>query len=95
MTPDYTTASALAAEFTAQQIRDMRKTALKVKMEGGTITRSYEGSSFTINLENCAQIIADCSAALDALAAAGAGDDPELTRCAPSVGVDFGYRQIS
>lgn len=95
MTSDKQTAAALAETFTAAQIRDYRTAALKVKLEGGTVTRSYEGSSFTINVDNCAQIIADCGAALGMITTAALGDDPDLTREPAGVGFDFSHRQCS
>ncbi len=92
MTPDRNTAEALAGTFTETTIKAYRRTALEVKMEGGTITRSYEGSSFTISRENCEQIIADCNLAISMLATADAGDDPDLTQEAVCKGFDFSNR---
>lgn len=95
MTPDRQTAQALTDTFTAAQIRDYRLQALKVKMEGGTVTRSYEGSSFTISRENCEQIIADTNEAISILAAADIGDDRDATRDGATVGFDFSTRWTS
>lgn len=92
MTPDKQTAEAIADTFTQSQIRDYRTTALKVKLEGGTITRSYEGSSFSISRENCEQIIADCSAALAIVAAVEAAETAELIQEPCGRGIDFSNR---
>ena len=63
-------------------------------MEGGTSTRNYEGSSMTISIENAAQIIADCNAALDYLAANASGQTPGLVDPPVNRGIDFSYRRI-
>lgn len=94
MTAHPETVAALADTFTRDQLRDYRTTALKVQLEGGTVTRNYEGSSFTISRENCQQIITDCNAALKSLDAMEAGDDPDLTREAAGVGIDFRHRRV-
>jgi hypothetical protein len=94
MTPDPATVRALAEEFTIEDLRDLRKAALKVRMEGGTVSRSYEGSSFSISLENCAQIIAETTAAIDAKRISADGDDPVLTQTPMGAGVDFSRRRI-
>jgi hypothetical protein len=92
MTADRETALALADTFSPTEIRDYRTTALKVKLEGGTITRHYQDSSFTISRENCEQVIADTNAALAILATEGLGDDPDLTQEAICKGFDFRNR---
>lgn len=94
MTAHTETVTALIDTFTRDQIRDFRKTALQVKLEGGTQSRNYEGSSFTISRENCEQIIADCNAALKGMEALDAGDNPEFTREAAGIGVAFNYRRV-
>lgn len=94
MTAHTETVTALIDTFTRDQIRDYRLTALKVKLEGGTQTRSYEGSNFTISRENCEQIICDCNAALKGMDTLDAGDNPDLTREAAGVGVAFNYRRV-
>lgn len=95
MTADKETARALADAFTESQIRDYRITALKVKMEGGTITRSYEGSSFSISRENCEQIIADTNEALAIVAAAAESESRELTTEPAGRGIDLSTRPCS
>lgn len=92
MTPDRQTATALADTFTDAEIRDYRLQALKVKLEGGTVTRSYEGSSFTISRENCEQIIADTNEALAILAATEAEENRDLIQEPAGRGIDFSYR---
>ena len=92
MTPDRQTAQALADSFTQAEIEDYRLNALKVTMEGGTITRSYEGSSFTIDLNNCAQIIANANEALVILAATAAAETADLIQEPAGRGVDFRNR---
>lgn len=94
MTPDPSVVRALAEDFTLEDLRDLRKAALQVRMEGGTISRSYEGSSFSISLENCAQIIAETTAAIDAKRIASDGNDPVLTQTPMGAGVDFSRRRI-
>lgn len=95
MTPDRQTAQALVETFTEQQIRDYRMNALKVKMEGGTVSRNYEGSSFTIDVNNCTRIIAECNEALAILTAAAAADTRELTTESLGRGIDFSFRITS
>lgn len=92
MTPDRETAKALADAFEDPALRDYRLTALKVKLEGGTITRTYEGSSFTISRENCEQIIADTNEALAIRAAEAADENRELTTEPAGRGMDFSTR---
>lgn len=94
MLPDSATVRALAEEFTIEDLRDLRKAALQVKMEGGTVSRSYEGSSFSISVDNCALIIAETTAAIDAKRTAADGDDPVLTQTPMGAGVDFSRRRI-
>ena len=94
MLPDSATVRALAEEFTIADLRDLRKAALQVKMEGGTVSRSYEGSSFSISVDNCALIIAETTAAIDAKRTAADGDDPVLTQTPMGAGVDFSRRRI-
>ena len=94
MLPDSATVRALAEEFTIEDLRDLRKAALQVKMEGGTVSRSYEGSSFSISVDNCALIIAETTAAIDAKHTAADGDDPVLTQTPMGAGVDFSRRRI-
>lgn len=94
MLPDSATVRALAEEFTIEDLRDLRKAALQVKMEGGTVSRSYEGSSFSISVDNCALIIAETTAAIDAKRTAADGDDPTLTQTPMGAGVDFSRRRI-
>ena len=95
MPPDRSTATALADTFTEQQIRDYRTTALKVKLEGGAITRNYEGSSFTISRENCEQVIADTNEALAIIAAEAESENREFTTEPSGRGVDFSTRTCS
>lgn len=95
MTPDRQTAQALAETFSAETIRTMRTTALKVKMESGTITRSYEGSSMTIDANNCQRVIGECNEALAILAAIDAEEVRELTTEPVSRGIDFRFRTCS
>ena len=95
MSPDRQTAAALADTFTETQIRDYRTIALKVKLEGGTVTRNYEGSSFTISSDNCSQIIADTNEALAIIAAAAIADDRDVTQEALGKGFDFSTRICS
>lgn len=92
MTADRQTAQALADSLTEAQIRDYRLNALKVKMESGTITRNYEGSSFTIDVDNCTGIIAECNEALAILAATDAEEVRELVIEPLGRGIDFRYR---
>ena len=94
MLPDSATVRALAEEFTIEDLRDLRKAALQVKMEGGTVSRSYEGSSFSISVDNCALIIAETTAAIDAKRTLSDGDDPVLTQTPMGAGVDFSRRRI-
>jgi len=94
MLPDSATVRALAEEFTIEDLRDLRKAALQVKMEGGTVSRSYEGSSFSISVDNCALIIAETTAAIDYKNTLSGGDDPVLTQTPMGAGVDFRYRRI-
>ena len=92
---DKQTAQALADSLTESQIRDYRLNALKVKMESGTVTRSYEGSSFTIDRTNCEQILADCGEALAILAAAASEEVRELITEPAGRGLDFRFRITS
>jgi hypothetical protein len=92
MTPDRQTAQALADSLTESQIRDYRLNALKVKMESGTVTRSYEGSSFTIDANNCERVIGECNEALAILAATAAAEVRELVTEPLGRGIDFRYR---
>lgn len=94
MLPDSATVRALAEEFTIEDLRDLRKAALQVKMEGGTVSRSYEGSSFSISVDNCALIIAETTAAIDYKRTSADGDDPVLTQTPMGAGVDFSRRRI-
>ena len=94
MPADPATVRALAESYTAEEIRGLRKTALDVRMEGGTSTRNYEGSSMTISIENAGQIIDDCNAALDYLATTASGEDPGLTAAPINRGIDFRFRRI-
>jgi hypothetical protein len=94
MTPDPSVVRALAETFTLEDLSDLRKAALQVRMEGGTVSRSYEGSSFSISLENCAQIIAETSAAIDYKSTMSVGNDPILTQAPMGAGVDFSRRRI-
>ena len=88
------TVRALAETYTAEEIRGMRKLALDVRLEGGTSTRNYEGSSMTISIENCEQVIEDCNAALDSLTDSASGNTPGATRAPLNLGIDFSLRRI-
>lgn len=94
MPADASVAQALVETYSEEEIRGLRKVALEVRMEGGTTTRNYEGSSMTIDINNAGQIIEDCSAALSILSAAAAGNDPSLVRSPVNAGVDFSRRRI-
>ena len=94
MPADPSTVRALAETYSAEDIAGIRKVALDVRMEGGTTTRNYEGSSMTISIENAGQIIEDCNAALDYLKTSSTGADPDLVRSPVNSGVDFSFRRI-
>ena len=92
MNADKETARALSDSFTEAEIRDYRLNALKIKLEGGTVTRNYEGSSFTIHLENCSQIIADTNEAIAIKDAVSAAESHELIQEPCGRGIDFSQR---
>lgn len=94
MPADASVAQALVETYSEEEIRGLRKVALEVRMEGGTTTRNYEGSSMTIDINNAGQIIEDCSAALQIIAATAAGNDPSLVRGPVNSGIDFSFRRI-
>lgn len=85
---------ALIESYTEEEIRGLRKQALETLLEGGTTTRNYEGSSMTISVENCDQIIENCNAALDQLTSTAAGNTPGANRAPVNLGVDFSLRRI-
>ena len=94
MTPNPEIVRALAEEYTLEQLHGIRRVALEVNAEAGTGSRSYEGSSFSISKENCAQIIAECNAAIDAKRTTADGDDPLLTQTPMGIGIDLSQRRI-
>jgi hypothetical protein len=94
MTPNPEIVRALADTYTLEQLHGIRQTALEVNAEAGTGSRSYEGSSFSISKENCAQIIAECNAAIDAKRTASDGNDPILTQTPMGIRIDYSRRRI-
>ena len=94
MLPNSAVVRALAEEYTIEQLQGIRRVALEVNAEAGAGSRSYEGSSFSINKENCVQVIAECNAAIDFKATSSGGDDPRLTQTAMGVGIDFSRRPV-
>lgn len=85
-------AEAYAAQYTVKSLRDIRAAALLVHADGGTITRSFEGSSLTISMENVTTILETVAEALRIKCAESDGLDAELSR--PSLGALVDFRTL-
>lgn len=83
-------AQAYADQYNVKSLREIRAAALLVHANGGHITRSYEGSSLTISLENVQSILETVAEALRIKCAESGGLDGDLSR--PSLGVSLDFR---
>lgn len=92
---DPTTARAFYQQYTVSELETLRGTCLTVYAGSGRQSISFEGSSVTVDPQNCRQVLADVMEALDMHERAAAGLDPELARQSSGISPDFTGKRLS
>lgn len=87
-------AAAYAEQYSVTALEAIRLDALKVHANSGTVSRSYEGSSLTIDRENVVEILETVAEALRLKRSKTQGCDGELEAPSRSVSLDRSFHRI-
>ncbi len=84
-----TVAEAYFQTYSGTELEELRAACLQVHANGGTVSRSFEGSSLTVDTRNCTEILENVMEALRMHASEARGEDPELSRPSRNMAFDF------
>lgn len=90
-----TVAAAYADEYSVAELHEIRTSALEVYTNSATTSRSFAGSSLTIDKRNAEEVLETVQRALRIKEAKAKGLDPDLDEPSHSVSIDRRNHRIT
>lgn len=90
-----TVATAYADTYSVTELQDIRAAALEVYTNSATVSRSFEGSSLTIDKQNAEEVLETVQEALRIKQIKSQGCDPDLHGPSLATSIDRRFHRIT
>lgn len=88
-------ARAYRETYSVTELEELRAACLTVHANGGVVSRSFEGSSLTMDAGNCVAVLENVMEALRLHDAEAEGWDGELSRPSMGIALDFRHKRLT